>query len=1007
MKPYLQRKSGRGAIPASLAAGLALTGSAMAGTYSANFATLPTGATIYGDGTSSGIIEDGILKLTLNVGSMQGGFVIDDLDAGQSVTGFTATFKLLIGGGSGADGFSFNFGSDLPDSALPEEGGGTGLTIVFDTYDNGGGEAPAIDIKKGGVVIASAKGLGAIFRSNTLNDVRVNVDNDGSLDLSVGSTVVYSNLLGAFASSPGRFSFGARTGGSADNHWIDDVNITTRLDAPSAPVALSAAPQGTEVTPAAVVKVQIQDLGTQVNQASVKLKFDGSDVTPSISKAGAITTVEFDPPGLLPPRSKHVVLVSFTDNANPPKAQEITYEFTVPDYKSLPPFTKVTPNTSKPGFLFNVFANGVNQTTSNARAEDAVNRRLKAADGSFIPNLADISAQGIAIAPAPALTAENATARFEIDTVINMSQNGGDNAGNWTTDDVMPGIPATDGSTDGIAAEIITYIELPAGAVTMGVNSDDGFRTSAGVVTDAFGNINLGEFDGGRGAADTLYTFVVEEAGVYPFRTIWEEGGGGANVEWFTVKADGTKVLLNDTANGGFKTYRAITSPTPVAVKAVSPEPVPRQVAGTASALTITLADGSAAQVDAASVALKVDGKPVTVTPSRAGSEVTLTYQPTGLLLPSESHTAELSFKDTAGNNRTQSWSFRNLKKIVVPAPSVTENFDSMPDGKVPTGWNAWNFTATCGDGALGEDPASQTSDTYKNWVVTTIENVRNVDGDRVFNVAPGQAINDTLIDTPEKLFSGNVIYAESDSRCNTSTLTEEAGWNGQTQFIISKPFNLSALTKGVILTLSSIYEQNQDSYGGIEYSVDGGNTFLPLAYFLDGPDVALNPDGTTDAVTTFTRANTDTSAWVDKGVAKGGKFGDGVGAPITAALGDYITPRVNDDTVEGKRVEIFRLPAATGKSDVRLRFSAMGTDSWYFAIDNIAFYDVAGAVTGPGKLNAPTISGGNAVISWTGAGTLQQATSITGPWTAAASQANPQNVPVAGATAMFFRLSN
>jgi hypothetical protein len=42
------------------------------------------------------------------------------------------------------------------------------------------------------------------------------------------------------------------------------------------------------------------------------------------------------------------------------------------------------------------------------------------------------------------------------------------------------------------------------------------------------------------------------------------QGGGGANVEWFTVLADGTKVLLNDTATGALKTWRARTFvPTP------------------------------------------------------------------------------------------------------------------------------------------------------------------------------------------------------------------------------------------------------------------------------------------------------------------------------------------------------------------------------------------------------------------------------------------------------------
>ena len=63
----------------------------------------------------------------------------------------------------------------------------------------------------------------------------------------------------------------------------------------------------------------------------------------------------------------------------------------------------------------------------------------------------------------------------------------------------------------------------------------------------------LGQFDTGRAAADSIFKFVVQDAGVFGLRTIWQEGGGGANIEWFTVKADGTKVLLNDSANAGLK----------------------------------------------------------------------------------------------------------------------------------------------------------------------------------------------------------------------------------------------------------------------------------------------------------------------------------------------------------------------------------------------------------------------------------------------------------------------
>ncbi|MGH7968494.1 MAG: hypothetical protein ACREIC_07200, partial [Limisphaerales bacterium] len=47
--------------------------------------------------------------------------------------------------------------------------------------------------------------------------------------------------------------------------------------------------------------------------------------------------------------------------------------------------------------------------------------------------------------------------------------------------------------------------------------------------------------------------------------------------------------------------------------------------------------------------------------------------------------------------------------------------------------------------------------------------------------------------------------------------------------------------------------------------------------------------------------------------------------------------------------------------------------------------------------LNTPTISGGQVVISWTGGGTLEEATSVIGPWQTSANQGNPQTVQATG----------
>jgi len=67
----------------------------------------------------------------------------------------------------------------------------------------------------------------------------------------------------------------------------------------------------------------------------------------------------------------------------------------------------------------------------------------------------------------------------------------------------------------------------------------------------------LGVFDGGRGAADTEFQFAVPNPGVWFFRLLWYEGGGGANVEWFTIDDNGTRALVNGPNNTGFQAFRS------------------------------------------------------------------------------------------------------------------------------------------------------------------------------------------------------------------------------------------------------------------------------------------------------------------------------------------------------------------------------------------------------------------------------------------------------------------
>jgi hypothetical protein len=128
------------------------------------------------------------------------------------------------------------------------------------------------------------------------------------------------------------------------------------------------------------------------------------------------------------------------------------------------------------------------------------------------------------------------------------------------SDTLIPGAVGAD--PDYLVSETLAYLELTPGFYTMVVKSDDGFQVTMGNATNPK-YLALGEFNAGRGSADTVFYFEVEEAGVYLFRLLWFEGNGGADIEWFTVNLDGSRALVNGTQTGSLKAFRTRTVPEP------------------------------------------------------------------------------------------------------------------------------------------------------------------------------------------------------------------------------------------------------------------------------------------------------------------------------------------------------------------------------------------------------------------------------------------------------------
>ncbi len=391
------------------------------------------------------------------------------------------------------------------------------------------------------------------------------------------------------------------------------------------------------------------------NDSSLVMKLDGAVVAATKSATGGVTDVFFQPSGNFAAGSAHSAELDYNDGT----AQAITWTFTIANYGELTAAMAVTPDTSKPGFIMRTFNNQANQNNDNQSTEDALNGLEVDGSGVALPNLSDPSVTGVALAAGkPESSAANANLVWEIPGTINLDKAAGAN-GNFQPDDQMPGEPATDGSSNGAKADFVTYATLKKGVYTMGVNSDDGFRATAGPIKDALSHVFLGEFNGGRGASDTLYKFLVDADGTYPLRFTWENGGGGCNVEIFTVAADGTKILLNDTLNANaVKSYRATVGNSIVNpyVKVISPADgsTDQSPAPTISAIIV---DGGKT-VDKTSITLTANGASVTPTVTQAAGVTTVTFTPSADYPPTTKVAVALTFKDNAGSARTINWSF-------------------------------------------------------------------------------------------------------------------------------------------------------------------------------------------------------------------------------------------------------------------------------------------------------------------------------------------------------------
>jgi hypothetical protein len=323
------------------------------------------------------------------------------------------------------------------------------------------------------------------------------------------------------------------------------------------------------------------------------------------------------------------------------------------------------------GFTFRTVAPLVGTTlpTTLARAREQLN-------GTLIDPFTGLPYDNTA-APGP-----NPDDSYSLDTVPNFDDDGNAASGNFPDSQPWPGLS---GGENAFSSEGSFFLDLPAGYYRFGVNSDDGFEVSAGKPPQGvFGpRTVLGFFDNGRGAADTLFDFLVQSNGIYSFDLIFFEGGGLASVELFSVNlATGQKILINDTNAAAIKSYRVLTGVSqPPYVRYVQPAPNAISVPAD-TIIRAGIWDRATAVVPP--VRLTVNGALVSPITGKTGIVTTVSYQPPVPFAPGTTNTVKLVHGDGT-TSLTNTWSFVITGlRITTAARSGTNLVIEWIDGNPP-----------------------------------------------------------------------------------------------------------------------------------------------------------------------------------------------------------------------------------------------------------------------------------------------------------------------------------
>lgn len=305
-----------------------------------------------------------------------------------------------------------------------------------------------------------------------------------------------------------------------------------------------------------------------VNPDSVVLKVDGISVNPVITLKPDQTVVTFSSAGMMESSSSHTAALTFEDDGNPVESFERTWTFQTIDYSDDLLYPSIPASSSVPSDFIDL-KNGERGIAIRVAAPDP-------GSGIAVSSIDEAMAIWDLEFTDTTDTSQFNSLGFRIERETINYQTNGEPRGNKANERLFPGIELGNELQVGFALEATGLLYLEPGFYLFNLTMATEYELFIGPSSQEIllprtyaSCTNCGGEDG-----PWFTSFLIDTAGLYPFRLVYYNGAGQGSLEWLEVSPDGRRNLINADHPDAIAVYAPPeTLPIPLKITAIDLPP--------------------------------------------------------------------------------------------------------------------------------------------------------------------------------------------------------------------------------------------------------------------------------------------------------------------------------------------------------------------------------------------------------------------------------------------------